>query len=406
VGSILAATENPAALVEVNDFAKEVHSLTSRRAARYALAVTQVDAEFSFSFPAIRGIQAGREFYVAMCPLKHLERLLPLDLDDIPADFRAQRALNKGRLPALARYILENPKDYVFSSLTASVDGEVKFAPLGTDAIGRKLGTLHLPMDAKILVNDGQHRRAAIEEALKENRDLANETISVVFFVNSRLERSQQMFADLNRYAVRPTPSLAILYDHRDSVGRLCSRLVKSVPVFNGMTETTRSTISNRSTKLFTLSSIYSATRKLLGKREGELVTAEGQQLAHDFWVEVAKYMPDWTLALERKVSPCDLRRDYVHAHGLALQSIATAGLAAVGSDADGWRSRLASLKGLDWSRSNTKLWEGRAMVLGRISKAQSSVTLTSNVLKKRMGLSLDDAEKELERLHGTAGRH
>lgn len=364
-------------------------------------------ADFSFSFPAIRGVQAGREYYVAMCPLKHLERLLPLDVEDIPPDYKAQRAINKGRIPGIARYILDNPKDYVFSSLTASVDGEIKFIPFSTDAIGRKLGTLQLPMDAKILINDGQHRRAAIEDALKENPDLGNETISIVFFVDSRLERSQQMFADLNRWAVRPTPSLSILYDHRDSVGRLCSSLVKSVPVFNGMTETTRSTISNRSTKLFTLSSIYQATKKLLGKQDDDTVSEEDLRLAHDFWVEVAKHIPDWNLAVERKLSPCDLRRDYIHAHGLALQAIATAGAAAIATDKDAkaWKSRLSKLKNIDWSRSNSKLWEGRALVLGRINKSQTNVILTSNVLKKQMGLQLEDGEKELEKLHGT-GSH
>ena len=56
----------------------------------------------------------------------------------------------------LVAVLIDNPKDYVFSSLTASVDGEVKFVPFSNDAIGRKLGTLQLPMDAKILINDGQ----------------------------------------------------------------------------------------------------------------------------------------------------------------------------------------------------------------------------------------------------------
>ena len=71
-------------------------------------------------------------------------------------------------------------------------------------------------MNAKFVINDGQHRRAAIESALHENPELGDETISVVFFVDVGLVRTQQMFADLNRYAVRPTTSLSLLYDHRD----------------------------------------------------------------------------------------------------------------------------------------------------------------------------------------------
>ncbi|MFK0926770.1 DNA sulfur modification protein DndB [Pseudomonas aeruginosa] len=30
---------------------------------------------FSYIFPAIRGVQAGREFYVSMCPLRVLAKL-------------------------------------------------------------------------------------------------------------------------------------------------------------------------------------------------------------------------------------------------------------------------------------------------------------------------------------------
>ena len=111
-----------------------------------------------------------------------------------------------------------------------------------------------IPMTARFVINDGQHRRAAIEAALHENPDLGDETIAVVFFLHVGLKRCQQMFADLNRHAIRPTPSLGLLYDHRDEGANLAKEVVERVPVFNGLTETERSTISNRSIKLFTLS--------------------------------------------------------------------------------------------------------------------------------------------------------
>ena len=119
-------------------------------------------------------------------------------------------------------------------------------------------------MTARFVINDGQHRRAAIEAALHENPDLGDETIAVVFFLDVGLKRCQQMFADLNRHAIRPTPSLGLLYDHRDEGANLAKEVVERVPVFNGLTETERSTISNRSIKLFTLSGIHNATHALL----------------------------------------------------------------------------------------------------------------------------------------------
>ena len=39
-------------------------------------------------------------------------------------------------------------------------------------------------MTSRFIINDGQHRRAAIEEALKERPELGDETIAVVFFLD------------------------------------------------------------------------------------------------------------------------------------------------------------------------------------------------------------------------------
>src|SRR5262245_1838464 len=139
-----------------------------------------------------------------MCPLKVIPKVFLFDEEELTAELRAQRALNRTRIPQIARYIVENPRDYIFSSITASVDGEVAFEPVGKDGSARNVGRLMIPMTSRFLINDGQHRRAAIEEALKERPELGDETISVVFFADAGLRRSQQMFADLNRHAIRP----------------------------------------------------------------------------------------------------------------------------------------------------------------------------------------------------------
>jgi DNA sulfur modification protein DndB len=355
--------------------------------------------DFAYSFPAIRGVQAGREYYVTMCPLQHIPRLFAIPEDELPPEMRAQRVLNKSRVPLMSRYILENRNSYVFSSLTASIDGSVTFTPSATDSFGRKLGVLTVPMGARILINDGQHRRAAIEAALQEDAGLKNETISIVFFIDSGLSQSQQMFADLNRYAIRPTKSLGILYDHRDPLARLAHELADSVPVFKGMTEKAKSTISNRSRKLFTLSSIYQATKRLLNKPEGDHVLTQESAIAHTYWKEVGENMPDWQAAVARTVSPCELRSDYIHAHGIALQALAIAGTDLLAKYPKAWQKHLAIIQTIDWSRSNGQLWEGRALIGGRVNKAQNNIVLTANVIKNALGLSLTQSEKKVEDL-------
>jgi DNA sulfur modification protein DndB len=349
------------------------------------------------AFTAIRGIQAGREYYAAMCPLKVLSRIFLFDEQELGADLRSQRSINRARIPDIARYIVENPREYIFSSITASVDGKVVFQPSGEDEASRNIGRLLIPMTARFLINDGQHRRAAIEEALRDCPELGEETISVVFFVDAGLKRSQQMFADLNRHAVRPTMSLGILYDHRDPLSRLARLLVGEVGVFKNLTETEKTTISNRSNKLHTLSAIYQATRTLLGKTKRGGISKLEESLAIEFWREVGKHMRDWQLAADKKVSCAELRRDYIHAHGIALQAIGMAGAVLIANESRNWKTILKNLHQIDWSRSNSKTWERRALVSGRVSKAAIHVSLTANHVKQSLGLPLTPKEESLE---------
>lgn len=233
---------------------------------------------------------------------------------------------------------------------------------------------------------------------MKECPELRDDHVPVLFFMDKGLKRSQQMFADLNKHAIRPSDSLSTLYDQRDPSSELARYVSMMVNGFKGLTEMERSSISNRSTKLFTLSSIKHASRALLRKGRRDEISQAEREFAAAFWSEVVSNVPDWRLAKKRKVAPSDLRQNCVHAHGVALSALGTAGADLVASHPDAWQSKLKKLRTVDWSRSNEDLWEGRAMVHGRISKARTNVRLTANYLKQHMGLSLNAEEEELER--------
>ena len=89
-----------------------------RSAGRAPAARRAPSGEFEYVFPAIRGVQAGREYYVTMCPLRIIPRLFLFNEEELPPEMRAQRSLNKSRVPEMARYIVENPDSYIFSALT------------------------------------------------------------------------------------------------------------------------------------------------------------------------------------------------------------------------------------------------------------------------------------------------
>lgn len=350
---------------------------------------------FEYVFPAIRGLQAHREYYISMCPLRLIPKIFLFNEEELVPELRAQRILNLNRIPEIAQYILDNRDGYVFSAITASIDGEVRFDPITPGEDNQRIGLLHISMEAKFIINDGQHRRAAIEMALRENPDLADESIAVVFFLDIGLERCQQMFADLNRYAIRPSKSLGVLYDHRDERAILTRLVVMRSPIFRDVVEMERTTLSARSRKLFTLSAIYTATSALLAHTEKPSIE-ESADLAASFWEEVAKQFPEWQWVREGKMRAAEVRSDFIHSHGIALQAIGKAGQALLETKKT-WKNALRRLQNIDWSRSNAKVWEGRAMIGGRVSKSSHNVVLTTNVLKNCLNLPLSPEEQRVE---------
>jgi DNA sulfur modification protein DndB len=148
------------------------------------------------------------------------------------------------------------------------------------------------------------------------------------------------------------------------------------------------------------LSSIYQGTKALLSKKRTDSVTEDDKALARSFWSCVAIQIPDWQFAASRKANPSELRREFVHSHGIALHSLGLMGAALLKEHPHDWSTKLKHLESVDWSRRNTALWEGRALSSGRISKASNNIQLTASLLKKALGLPLSKEELYLEASH------
>lgn len=355
--------------------------------------------EFEYVFPAIRGVQAGHEYYVTMCPLRIIPRLFLFNEEELPAEMRAQRSLNKSRVPEMARYIVENPASYVFSALTASVNAEIRFEPLaGGRGPTERVGTLTIPMSATFVINDGQHRRAAIQQALAENQELGDETIAIVMFIDVGLARCQQMFADLNRYAIRPAPSIGVLYDHRDPMAELTRLVVMGTPFLCDVTEMEKSSLAPRSRKLFTLSAIHTATGSLLEEIKPESM-AERVELASAYWRLVAEQFPLWQQVYRGEVTAGEVRRDFIHTHSIVLHALGRVGNALLrkSSDPKTWGRTLKKLRTIDWRRANHETWEGRATSAGNVSKSRRNVDLTTAYIRTALAMPLPPDEQRAE---------
>jgi DNA sulfur modification protein DndB len=252
---------------------------------------------YKLPVPAVRGYQSGREFYVAVIPFGLLPKLFYFDEEFVPAELRSQRELNEKRIPEIANYILRN-NDWLFSSLTATVKGEMEFKAI--DEHNPDIGILQVDMNSLFIINDGQHRRAGIIQAMKQNPELQRENISVVIYRFESPERSNQMFADLNRYAQKPTKSLNVLYDSRDPLSQATSEMLKSIELFEQFTDKDRVSLPSRSPRLFTLGSLYEANRYLLKVTKKKLrdFSEADTAVIIAYWQEVVRNMPLWDMVM------------------------------------------------------------------------------------------------------------
>ena len=119
-------------------------------------------SDFEIRLPAIRGVQAGRAFYLAICPAKFLSRLIPSDQSREGA---FARDADRVRAQDIAQYLAGNPDSYVLPTLTCLVEGPMEFEESRGASPSFGMGTLWVPYDSHILVLDGINRLAGVESA-------------------------------------------------------------------------------------------------------------------------------------------------------------------------------------------------------------------------------------------------
>ncbi len=334
------------------------------------------DSAETIPYDVIRGTQAKREYYVTMCTFATISKYFIYPNDpQITAEQKAQRKLRESRIPKISNYIVSNPNDYVIAPITVSIGAKIKFESypgLGSDA---RAGKILVPMDAAILVNDGQHRCAAIKKAYEENVNLRNERIPVVIFEDRGLKRSQQLFADLNKHAVKPTKSLGLLYDHRDTFARFIVTMVDDLDIFYKRTELEGTNMGKRSSKFFTLNGVAEATRHFL-KLKTKSLDEEKQKLAVEYWEHVSKNIPEWNLLMQNKLKAENLRDKYIHGHSNVLTALGMVGHVLV-KNSD-WKEKLKGLQKINWEKSNPA-WEDKVVMDGKMLKNRLGIKRAAN---------------------------
>src|SRR6266568_3771891 len=362
--------------------------------------------QMKVKFPAMQATIGKRQYYATTMALSEIPRFFKFnDWAQFEPQQRAQRVLNVVRVPEITKYILDNDDGYIFSSITASYNCRVTFTPSGQD---ERVGTIEMDLEEmEFIINDGQHRCAAIVAALKVKPELGKERISVLLFPTEDLERLQQMFSDLNRFVHKTSKSLDILYDHRDNLSTLTMMIADQVPVFQDMVDMEKMSIPLRSPKLLTLSALYDEDSELLGSTvehpESKLFQ-EKVTKAIAYWTEVAKAIPDWQAVKDGRLAAQALRQEKINTHAIVLRALGGVGNALFSQypgdwhKNDDWRMCLRGLKVIDWRKSVdgrvNPLWDNVCISAGSVVSNRQARAATLAVLKRELGLPLSSQER------------
>lgn len=345
---------------------------------------------FTYNFSVVKGIQAYREYYIAMVPLGVLTKLFRNEEEYILPEYRAQRCINESRIPEIKNYILENRNTYVFSALSASIDGDFEFVSSDLD---QSLGILKVDMDSVFLINDGQHRKAAIEAALLEDATLNNETIAIVFFKDEGLERSQQMFADLNKHTVKSTMSLSTLYDSRDDLANAVKQVVAEIPFLNKYVDREKDTLGKNSLKLFTLANFLRANKRIV---KDDNINDSFIDFLIKYWETIFNYIDEWEMLEKKQIYKCTLREEYILTLSVTLNALGRLGRCLYENSLD--LCLLEKLKYIDWMRANHE-WINRAVnKQGKIINNEDAIIKICNLIKIKIGIELTKEEKLKEK--------
>lgn len=283
-----------------------------------------------FSLPAIAGKMGTNIYYTVQVPFAQVPQLFKFNQEEVPVELRAQRQLNDKRALAIADYMEERQEDYTLPALTASVSEAMRFEPVQGFS---NLGMVQIPIGATMLINDGQHRASSIETILERLKHFKDQSISVVLFYDQGLERSQQMFADINDKMVKPPKALNILFDRTNIMNRLVVESIEAAGIKQAV-EFEKPSPSAKSSKVWSISALKKAAEMVTGLND-----KKAKQLIDSDYDNYKALLVNWFTSVVENTSGAlkddvmngtsqslsDARLHRVNTHAVFLHSVAMA---------------------------------------------------------------------------------
>ncbi|HST33090.1 MAG TPA: DNA sulfur modification protein DndB [Solirubrobacteraceae bacterium] len=323
-------------------------------------------------------LQMGsRTMYATAGPAASVIRLIdqPSTWDPLAKQPHGNRVRSKDHVAAIKEYIEHEENPILNSIVVYARNSDVTFAP--ADGLP-DVGHLKVKIGARFDVGDGQHRCAALAEALAELDDVddddprrvrvTNLSVPLLVVIDDDPARRAQDFVDLQRNAKPPSGSLGSSMDRRHAINRFTLDVAKSADLTNGgqRVEFLKDTIGKLSGKLYTFQAFRQfvtmliigssqRTRAGLEKAADEAVGNGGyeEEFARvlNVFNTAAHTMPGWAEIMDGSITVAEFRADYLLATAAGLYTLGVA-LYKVHSENGDVEQAIAKAAEIDWRRA------------------------------------------------------
>lgn len=358
--------------------------------------------EFTYTFGAVRGIQNDRLFYQATVPFRVLASMLKLD-DNYDVTQRSQRLVNKTRGKAVAKYLQKNVDGfYVIPPLVGFIEGDFSFEEVPLDGFPN-LGRMKVPLEARFMLFDGQHRAFGIREAMALAPELAQQNVSIMFFNGLTLSQRQQAFHDINFTQQTPSAALCIAYNERDALDKAV------IDTFNqsslrGFIEYEKNVASGESPNIYSLKNLKDFALNVIG---GKTLEDDSAELLERYTtalfnkVNLPAYIRYLEIAHQQfiKHGYCaakGIREHYIIGHAVTLKALGLLAKPLMEAYPDDWEERLSVINKLDVWDKDSDNWLNRCVSPhGKMLSNALAVRLTLYKLKQLCDIELTEEERQ-----------
>ena len=173
------------------------------------------------NFPALRCYMGDWTYYVTVMPLSEIALRIQRSTEIYEVknlEDMVQRELNTSkRVQAIVRYLIDQQERFFNAIIVGVHEGDPTWHPVDVkespllgppeldSRLADSLGIIGLTGEEKMFAIDGQHRVHAIKQALKDELNLTDEHLTVIFVAHRTTDegrrRTRRLFSTLNREA-------------------------------------------------------------------------------------------------------------------------------------------------------------------------------------------------------------